>query len=247
MTRRIAPKGLSLLEVTLAGAIVVSVIVIIMGILRETNKSASEGMAAQEIEERGRHTLDACKTELAYAKLVLSDFPANKSSVRYQLPSSSGAIVYGYTLNGTFHADWSAVLTFDSSSILREWQAGAVVGAVTTDVDVNHDMDNADVFAVGRLFKRVYDGTTNTATLQAEVALTDDILLAYGNLGGDVSGDGINDPLFDLLDGSGASTIASSATVKMVKVRLWHGQFGMDNRTFHLRNNSQTIHLRNPQ
>lgn len=241
--------GMSLLEVTIAGAILVTVILLVFGILHESQKAAAAGTAMAEAEERGRRTLDACKTELLFARLVLADFPtATKNRVRYQIPSAAGAMAYGYSdASGAFRPGWSAVLRFVEEKVILEPQAPDVAGAERFGYDLNRNAVLTDAYSVGKLVKETYNGTDSTAALQGTVTITRDLVLRRPDPRADMDGDGAGDPLFDLLDGSGGVTIPSPGTVGMLRLNVWHGIFGPNRREFYLRNNRQDIQFRNSQ
>ena len=93
-SKRDRPRGLSLLEVTIAGVILVTLIFMVFSVLHQSQTAAAIGGATGEAEARGQRDLDACKGELMFAKIVMSDFPSAKSSIRYQLPNKTGALAY---------------------------------------------------------------------------------------------------------------------------------------------------------
>jgi hypothetical protein len=242
--------GFSLLEVTIAGVILVAIILIVFGILHESQSAANIGTATGSAEERGRLVLDTCKNELIYAKIVLSDFPADRSYIRYQVPNRTGALAYGYfDSSGTFHAGWSAILTFLPQRLYLEPAAAAPLPLPSQRlrVDINLNGNNADALAVGMIVREIYDGVAPGSTLMARIPVSNDVILNASTLNGDVNGDGVNDPLFELLDSTGTITIPSPATVRMVRVNVWHGLFATTLDQIYLRRNNQDVQLRNPQ
>lgn len=240
---------MSLLEVTIAGVILMTVILLVFGILHQSQQAAAVGSAIAEAEERGRRALDVCKTELLFARLVLSDFStAGKNRVRYQIPSTTGALVYGYPdASGTFRPNWSAVLRFVEEKVILEPQAPDVAGAERFGYDLNRNGVATDAFSVGKLVRETYNGTDSAAALQGTVTITGELVLRRPDPRADMDGDGAVDPLFELLDSSGGITIPSPGMVAMLRVNLWHGLFGPNRREFYLRNNRQDIQFRNPQ
>jgi hypothetical protein len=241
--------GMSLLEVTIAGVILMTVILLVFGILHQSQTAAASGQAMAEAEERGRKALDACKTELLFARLVLGDFPTGtKNRIRYQIPSVSGALLYGYPdSGGTFQAGWSAVIRFVEERVILEPEAADVAGAERFGYDLNRNGSVADAFSVGKIVRETYNGTDSIASLQGSVTISGDVLLRRPDPRADMDGDGAGDPLFELLDFNGGATIPSPGTVAMVRVNVWHGLFGPNRTAFHLRNNRQDIQFRNPQ
>lgn len=242
------PRGFSLLEVTIAGIILVTVIFMVFSVLHQSQTAAAIGTATGEAEERGQRVLDVCKSELMFAKLVMSDFPSAKTRIRYQIPNKSGALAYGATDgSGTFQTGWSFVIRFVQEKTYLEPQAADVSGAERHRLDLNRNSSPSDAFSIGKLVRETYDGTLLGSNLVTTVVLSDDVVLRYPTMTDDVNGDGAGDPVFELLDANGAITIASPGTVRQVRVTVWHGLFGPNHDTYHLRNNRQVVQLRNIQ
>lgn len=244
------PRGLSYVEVAVATAILSMVLLMVFTILHQTHVSHSRGAASGEAEDRSRKTVAEVKTELLFSKIVLSDFPSDGHYIRYQHPSPAGALAWGYAdSGGTHQAGWSAVLRFIPEKVYLEPDStfSTVLPTERYEFDLNDNGLRTDAFAVGKLYREVYDGADNTATRQRRIGVTDDVVLNATDYSADVNGDPDPDPLFTLLDATGTQTIPSPGTVKMVRINVWHGKFDTDHKAFFLRQGLEEIQLRNPQ
>jgi hypothetical protein len=248
---RFRSRGLTMIEATIVGVILVMVILMVMGILYTMDKETNRGTATSEAETRGRILVDLIKEELFYAKLDYTDSTNNKPEhykLKYQIANKTGTISYGYTdAQGTFQSGWSCLLEFVPEHVYLEATA---VNPLTSlpwtryTIPLNLNSSTAEALVRGRMMKKVYNGNT----LVYQLKLCDDVIMNAADLmDGDVNGDGTEDPLFTLQDATGAQTILAPAQVRLVNVNVWVGLFDFDHTRFFLRNCIQQVKFKNPQ
>jgi len=252
-------RGLTFIEVVIAGAILSAIMLVTLGIMVRVSNDAQtarvddfNGLKAQELLSRVRR-------EIEFAKL--KEILNNHTTLRFQIPvdhdgdldvtDSSGATEFGYfdiaskpTLNATCE------LTIDVQNVLRETNGPSLGLGVPEDVyalDLNHDGDRNDVFVQARLKMQILDAG-GVATF---VAFIDGGLLiapkpsALTEYDGDVDGDGVNDPLFMVADFSGGEVLNAnfSQAARRVTIRTFHGGFTADGAYFMLRKDVDLIRL----
>lgn len=246
---KIGQRGITLTEILIVVAILGIVISIVFGILGSQTRASNIGVITSEADTRARVLQNFCQEDISYSRLVYTDFPANRHHIRFQIPRRTGAPDFGYNdASNTYQTGWSAVIEFVGREVYTE--AGGVNNTGLPQksyVSVNNDSDGGDALVVGRVVKRVYNGTAVGSTLQYEIILADDVVLNAQAPVLDVDGNGAVDPFFLLLDGDGNPAIAAPAVVKMVRVNVWIGLWDMDHKKLHLRNSDKAIKLKNPQ
>ncbi len=242
-------SGFSLWEIAIVSFILGIVLAIVFGILNTSQRAVDTGSKTSEAETRARVAVDAIKEELFYAKLDYTDASIlmRGKYLRYQVANKEGAFAYGYTDSaGTFQGGWYAIVQFIPDRYYSEPNAtGAPNPNTTYTTGINRNASLTEVFAIGKITRRVYNGA---GALQREITLVDDVVLNNASqFSSDVDGDGTIDPLFELQDANGNACALLPAQVKMVKINLHVGLWDLDHKRFFLRNNIQQVKFKNTQ
>jgi hypothetical protein len=184
------PCGFTLIEVAIAlflGTVTLGGLVALTSTSAEGTRSIGSNL--QTI-RGGVDALAALRHDLNRARVV--SVCADGTSLTYRLPvpagigqatlDDAGEVIWGVSDTTGITVGGTVTLAFVPERTLRESESGA---------DVNGDGDQTDVFDVGRI--------SRTSSTGARLALPRlDVLLANGNRGGDIDGDGTADPLFGL-------------------------------------------------
>lgn len=130
-------KGLTLVEVIIASAILAAVIVMAMTVLHSTSHTAASGQVMSQLEQRGNRVLNFCREQMStasfthptYTNLGMVPGSAN-TAIAYQVcgPAVAGAtgavtLQFGYpdpSAPGTFGATLACFVRFEADSILKE-------------------------------------------------------------------------------------------------------------------------------
>lgn len=253
-------RGLTLLEVTISAAILISLILVAIAAMVTGLEAGAEGGRESELAGRGRQTIDRIRFELQYGRIL--DVASDHARVRFQIPvDTDGTLGYYHPTTGALTAGFAAEMVFEANQMYRE-PGGPTIPVAATRIpagtpsrtigaNLNGDMDQTDGFALGRLFLSVYADTTFTAPALGEFAVDDQVALRpngtnWNDLDGDVDGDGTNDPLFQLLDSAGAE-VPAGASAARVRITVWHMKLDERGDTLLKRRNQDDIRLENSQ
>lgn len=222
-------QGMTLLELTIAMAILAVLVVISLSTSRQM--STASGLESQISESRkiGDDMVRVLTNSLQPAMLPVFNL-AGDNQLTYLEPVDFDND--GDTLNADLKIEWGAIRP-DQTGINRQfqdkgwvwndtletWQTVTTEQTFTTtirfaktssfseatkNIDLNHDGDLADVFAIGRL-ERVYSaGRVLGDVWQEEVVVplcAERLVQLEGDPRGDIDGNGVPDPLF-LMTGS---------------------------------------------
>lgn len=184
--------GLTLLEVIIVAAVMLSLVLIAGGMIISTTREVSIHIAAEEARSEADRVLDRLAGELSGARVVGTS--ADGSWITYQVPvdlDNSGTV-----LDANGDVEWGSIgpagVPVPGGTMLR-FTAIDALNEGALNLDVNGDNDKWDDFVVGRI-ERVYPD----ASVVPEAGR---YIIQTSVLGGDVDDDAMVDPIF-VLDGT---------------------------------------------
>lgn len=259
-------KGFTMIEMAIAIAVLGVVMAATFSVLGLGQKSFEDSVSTGYIETQMRTTIDNIQKDIMYGKI--DSITGSFTTLQYKIPvdwdndgdvtNPAGTIEYGY--NGTTlyagysgpRLDWSAVVTFVPEKVVAEQNAAGIVTPYELErynLDINLDGDMVDAFYIGRLERHLYAsaadlpfvGGTNPVEKSSIAA---NIILNFYDMGGDITGDGIPDKLFRMLDVNGNEVFASPV---MIEINPLTVTFSADKKTVIGRNSYFRVALRNTQ
>jgi len=235
LTRRRDETGFTMLELLIAGAVLAILILMVFGIVSSSAGVHDWGMVTLRSQSTASNLIGMVCTELSRARLLSVEVGEAQCRISFQVPvdwdgdgdllDSNGELEWG----ALDQLGWTCTLTFEQARTVSE---------VVDNEDYNHDGDRVDVFALGHLSKKYTD--PSGAVQHTIDIMPDMIVVRYDHLGGDVDGDGVDDPMFRRVDAAGVENVDGSN----VEVAIWI----LANRgrgRASLAKGSSTIHLRN--
>jgi len=185
-----------MLEMMISFAIFLIIVAAVTIYLQSAQVAYNQGMAKYRGQIACQSILTRITTEVMQSTLI--GVAGDGSSVSLQVPvdhdgdgdviSDAGDVEYG----AKGQLDWTMTLAFAAARNLSE---------ATDKVDYNDDGDKTDSLVAGRVMLSFQD--TGGAT-QASSPISPPRVLGTSPLGGDLDGDGTNDPLFQRVDDDGA-------------------------------------------
>jgi len=206
-------RGVSLLEVQIAGAISTVVLVAALMVMHSTDRAQMFATAHTNAMLQGGALFDEMLTDIRYCQF--QSVIADSTRIRFRVPvdadgdgnclDSTGTPQYG----ADGHVGWMREYALIKKTSLSE---------PADNMDYNGDGDKADLFDLCCINRNVYDAEGN---MVKSVPLTGETIITTSPTGGgDIDGDGVNDPIFQLVDQTG-SPGGDPALNTAVRVRLW--------------------------
>ncbi|MBI4566377.1 MAG: prepilin-type N-terminal cleavage/methylation domain-containing protein [Planctomycetes bacterium] len=268
-------QGLTLLEVMIATAVLAVMVGLAFMVHASGMTAADEARTRADLTVRGRMAIDRVRQELQFARIVsiendIAGPPAyhDHTGVRYQVAMGivGGVPLYGYRTGDASQAmvaGRSATIRFVADEVVREPNAPApivILPAIPAGLkvhrvnyDVNGDGDLDDLFYLGNLVLQFIDasGTVDPSKdtkIAGKLAVRSQPGLAQ-DLDGDVNGDGVDDPMFIMLDADNneVPNLAASAATRKVRVTLYHAYLDTRRKKLLISRNQEEIRLENPQ
>ena len=183
--------GVTLLEVVIVTAIMSIVLLALLGTMVIGQRSVNTGVAiANAIADAEKAAADIVN-DLAWAKI--EPLPGDGLSVAFQVPVE----VNGDVLNGNDEVNWGSYSGLNGKmeyAYVASDKDEHKVNEPADDRDYNHDGDKTDIFALGRIVRRQFDGDM---ALVEEKPVTGPIIIS-----GDMQGTGHTSPMFFMRGGA---------------------------------------------
>ena len=183
-------RGITVVELAFAMASSVVIVLATVGVSQSVSSSSTELVTGFESLRGNLEAIDKLRVHLARSKIV--EIGDHGTSITFALPirgkednsilAEDGEIRWGISDRMGIRKDGYCKVVFKPKKKLIEGEI---------DKDLNGDGDKEDVFHVGRL-KLVTDESDELGLKEIVV------VLAGANMGGDVDGDGVDDPLFSI-------------------------------------------------
>ncbi|HLG42330.1 MAG TPA: prepilin-type N-terminal cleavage/methylation domain-containing protein [Planctomycetota bacterium] len=235
-------SGFTLIEVSLAMALLLIVVLLAYRLLFTVQDSTDRTSINAYLHNQGRIVSEALIREIHESRIV--SVASQNDSMVIQVPvdydgdgdvlDGAGLVEYGFRDPANAQAprlSWTATY----STVVDETHSEAALR-----IDINKDGDKTDTFVSCRLERVVRDGG---GVERDRLILARDIYLIDSPRDADLNGDGTADPLFKLVDASGAEVAASGT--KMI-LDLWVGHKAPGPEYF-LHNAPVEVKLRNTQ
>lgn len=217
-------RGFSLLEVLVATAIF-SLIVLLVGMtFSSTGNMVAIEATRNELERSGQRVLEVMAAELRDSAPVRATLLNGGSGIRFEVPvdldgdgtllDAAGELEFGFLQGG---APQQGVIIY---RFVQNVRGGVpdVLDEAAMNMRLNNDADMTDRFARGYLIRstQVLPGgpevVSGTALTNPFIAQPD------GNWGGDLTGNGMPDPIFSYVDAAG--NVVAGPTSR-IRINLW--------------------------
>ncbi len=204
--------GFTILELVIAGAVLSILLLMVFGIVSSAAGAYHWGMVTVRSQSTASNLIGLISTELVRARLLSVEVGEENCRISFQVPvdwdgdgdllNSDGELEWG----SLGQLGWMCTLTFEQAKTLRE---------SVDQQDYNRDGDRIDVFALGHLSKKYTD---DLGAVQSTVDIMPDmIVVRYDHLGGDIDGDGVDDPMFRRVDAAGVD----DENGRNIEVAIW--------------------------
>ncbi len=188
--------GYTMIELAIVGAIFSLVLFVLAGMFTTGDATASYLATTAVHQGRGRSMIESMGREIQGSRLIDLALPPDLPSLEFQTPVDWD--LDGDRLDDNNLIEWGCdeeVGPVLGSSITYAFEPYGQLAELVDGVDYNGDGDRADLFRIGRIIR--------TTTGGRRISFGDlDVLLNRLEPDGDIDGDGEDDPLFVLDNGS---------------------------------------------
>lgn len=208
--------GFTIIEMMITIAVMSVVIAAMLLLIQSGHETYEAGLEVSKLQIYSTNLVTTISRDLKESSPTRVITSNGGESIFFQVPvdlEGDGNVLQA----GTWAVDWGgtsyAGVDFDSHVIEYAFDQTGNESEAGIDDDINADGDKTDTFRKGRIVRRLYDAGMN---LIEEEAIGSDFLLATGNAGGDVDGDGANDPIFQVLDSTDIPELANGRNVVQI-------------------------------
>lgn len=254
-----AERGLSLLEVMIAGAILAIVVAITMQVLITGTRTYTEQSARTDVQDRCRNFLEEMTPIVAGADGATMSISADHTSLTFSVPvdwDSDGDVLRpdGATIEyGAPAGVTSSTPTLNFKYRYRFVQDGPVLNEAADKIDYNDDGKLTARVVKGHIEKAILNGAG--AVVGNTVTVDTDVMLRDNPRDGDVNEDGAlvqfvtgtapGDPLFMRISGfSVTGQPQESLTGTQLYINIWHGKLNRDRKPV-VANGNSAVRLQN--
>lgn len=245
--------GFTLLEVVIVMGILIIMIGGAMSVMFSAQQTFDEASMTSYLESQATHAVDLLKDDIAECKVITSlwgwnyYFPCPNNSYTImvlQVPVISGTSYWNPATGAVY---WGADGQQDAISYYY-FSGTRWLSEFNDQKDYNQDGDLSDFFTICDMWVWVYNPVTG-AFIRWE-KLMSNIMISNSPWGyGDVDGDGVNDPIFTLLDKDGNVITEPDDAPSACRLRLnfWvGGKLGANGNPI-LVNATTEVNMVNPQ
>ena len=190
-------RGISLLEMMIAVALLAVLFAAVFASLHQMSRAMSGEIASTVLNQETVRGLERMTEKLRPSRIQnLAD--AGGPNLEFFLPVDADQD--GDTLDANLKIEWGQRgpqgVKLNAVSVIR-FVKSSTYSEAAQKYDLNRDGDKSDNFDIGRLEEALYPGATLTGTPTMTRPITPDIVVQMtGNALADLNGDGVSDPLF---------------------------------------------------